>query len=73
MKRILLVISLISTLILVSCTKNEDADNVNIPENIDNSQQEVIKNAQENKSGELLNSKALASEIDDSKDRVYNG
>jgi len=44
MKKILLVISLISVLLLAGCNKNENIDNVNIPENTDNQQQEIIEN-----------------------------
>ena len=47
MKKILLVISLISVLFLAGCNKNETIDNLNIPENIDSQQQEAINNDQE--------------------------
>ena len=44
MKKILLVISLISVLLLAGCNKNENIDNVNIPGNTDNQQQEIVDN-----------------------------
>ena len=48
MKKILLVISLISVLLLAGCNKNENINNVNVSKNVDNQQQEVIDNNQEN-------------------------
>ena len=47
MKKILLVISLISVLLLTGCNKNENVDNVNISENTDNQVQEILENNQE--------------------------
>ena len=44
MKKILIVMSLISVLILAGCNKNENVENVNIPETTDIQQQENIIN-----------------------------
>jgi outer membrane murein-binding lipoprotein Lpp len=48
MKKILLVISLISVLLLAGCNKNGKTDDVNIPEDTNNQQQEIVENISNN-------------------------
>ena len=44
MKRVLLVISLISILLLIGCNRNENLENNSVLENTDNTQQNLIEN-----------------------------
>ena len=53
MKKILLVISLISVLLLTGCGKNEKVDNVDILEDTNNQQQEEVTNDQENENNDI--------------------
>lgn len=72
MKKILLVMSLISVLLLAGCNKNQNIDNVNIPENTDNQQLEIIDNKQENGSDDFQDSIKTVSKLDATKEWVYD-
>lgn len=63
MKKVFLIVSLISVLMLAGCTKEENVGNSNLPENTNNQQEEVTNNS-ENEQDEISKSYLDSSIID---------